>query len=63
MMFVASYALKHELQNLISSPPVAFVASLVAVTMTLAVGSVVIWLGSRMIVGSFRHIPNGKGKA
>jgi hypothetical protein len=34
MMFVASYALKHELQNLISSPQVAFVVSLVAVTMS-----------------------------
>jgi|ERR1700687_77673 len=63
MMLVSSYALKQELQNSMSSPPVAFMVSLVAVTMTLAVGCFGIWLGGRLLVGSFRQAPNRKGKA
>jgi len=55
MMLASSYLLKQELQTQISSPPVAFVVSLVAVAMVLVVGSPVIWLGGRLLVGSFRR--------
>jgi uncharacterized membrane protein YjjP (DUF1212 family) len=54
-MLASSYLLKQELQTEISSPPVAFVVSLVAVAMILVVGSFGIWLGGRLLVGSFRH--------
>jgi hypothetical protein len=63
MMLVSTYVLKQELQKSISSPPVAFVVSLVAVLMTLAVGSFTIWLGGRLLVVSFRHAANQKRKA
>jgi hypothetical protein len=63
MMLVSSYWLKQELRSWIPSPPMAFVISLVAVTITLAVGSFMIWLGRRLLVGSFRQISNRKGKA
>jgi hypothetical protein len=63
LMLVSIYRLKQELENSLSPPPVAFVVSVVAITMVLAVGSFTIWLGGRMLIGSFRHAPKQKGEA
>jgi hypothetical protein len=63
LMLVSIYKLKQDLQNSLSPPPVAFVVSVVAITMVLAVGSLTIWFGSRLLAGSFRHTPNRKGEA
>jgi hypothetical protein len=63
MMLASSYLLKQELQTPITAPPVAFVVSLVAVAVTLAVGSFAIWLGCRLLAGSLRHAPNRGGSA
>jgi hypothetical protein len=62
LMLVSIYKLKQELQNSLSPPSVAFVVSVIAITMILAVGSFTIWFGSRLLAGSFRHAPNRKGE-
>jgi len=57
-----SLALKGEFQALISSPPIAWVVSLFAVAMALAVASFGLWLGGRLLAGCFRISPIRKGR-
>jgi hypothetical protein len=62
-MVVASVPLKNELQNLISSPVIAFFVCVVAVAAVLAVASLALWLGTRVLVGSFRRNSDRSGNA
>ena len=61
-VFASTFLLKVESQRLISSPLIAYLVSLVAVMMSLAVASFLIWYGVRLVVGSFRRSSNEAAK-
>jgi hypothetical protein len=55
VMIGSSLPVEGKFQAEISSPPFAWVASFFVVAWALAVASFVIWLGSRLLAGCFRH--------
>jgi TRAP-type C4-dicarboxylate transport system permease small subunit len=59
MMIGTSFLFKNSFLAEISSRPVALIVSLFAVAIALAVASFVIWLGGRLLAGSFRPIRKG----
>jgi divalent metal cation (Fe/Co/Zn/Cd) transporter len=57
-----SLAVKGKFQTEISSPLIAWAASLFSVAWALAIASFAFWLGGRLLAVCFRHSPIRKGR-
>ena len=62
MTAASGFLLKGESLRLISSLPIAYVMGFVALLVTLAVASFLIWCGSRLLTGSLRRPSDRSGK-
>ena len=54
-MIAASFLLKNELKAMIPSPLIGFIVGFFAVMVVLCVACWLLWYGSRLLKGSFRH--------
>jgi hypothetical protein len=56
-IIAASFGIRNEFEGLISSPPVALIFSLFVVMIAIVAACFGIWLGGRLVKGSFRPTP------